>query len=440
VENKKQIKKMKENENKQIEELNVNSFIFQMLFFLQNSNTQMNDVKAEILKKDQQIIGLTNDIQQLKTEMNQTINDLKQQQNEQIDNLKDKLLEKIQTIIALVNNIQQLKMGITQHDIETTPNESDQSKEYKKDIKLKLDNRNTNIQKLLLYINAQIEKKEEEEEEEEDVEDSDGERDSTISKFHDCNEMVSIVSWSTLENGVDFLLVNVNDYKVKLKNNKWCNYNFGVYLVGEYITVTVNCDKAIDKKELGHLKIKASHLWIKHPSSTIDCSGLGYPSDQGPGKGGAGGWGGGGGYGTKGGDIKTFLGVGKGGTTYGEETLQKEICFGSGGGRESENDYGGSGGGIIELIIEHQLLNYGSIQSNGGDIGMVSGGGSGGSILIKLLQCSFFPHDFGTIQCIGGNQSEPNKGGKGRIAIYGEKLQPDDIKKIDPKPFNSIDI
>ncbi|ETO11554.1 viral A-type inclusion protein, partial [Reticulomyxa filosa] len=87
------------------------------------------------------------------------VNDLKQQ-NEQINNAKDKLLEKIQTIISLVNNIQQLKMDITQHDIETIPNEFDQSKEY-----TKLDNRNTNIQKSSLHINTQIE-------DEEEVEDS----------------------------------------------------------------------------------------------------------------------------------------------------------------------------------------------------------------------------------------------------------------------------
>ncbi|ETO25718.1 hypothetical protein RFI_11419 [Reticulomyxa filosa] len=202
-----------------------------------------------------------------------------------------------------------------------------------------------------------------------------------------------------------------------------------------------------------------NHLWIKHPSSKIDCSELGYPSDQGPGKGGPGTWGGGGGYGTEGGTLKRLTCIGKDGATYGEATLQKEICFGSGGGSGgrsggrsedgSEDDheeingvnYGGSGGGIIELIIEHQLLNCGSILSNGGKGHMTGGGGgSGGSILIKLQQCSFFPHEFGTIQCIGGNQNIFNKGGKGRIAIYGEKLQPDDIKKIDPNPFNSINI
>ncbi|ETO34283.1 hypothetical protein RFI_02811, partial [Reticulomyxa filosa] len=86
----------------------------------------------------------------------------------------------------------------------------------------------------------------------------------------------------------------------------------------------------------------------------------------------------------------------------------------------------GSGGGIIELLIEQQLINHGSIQSNGGNgWGDVDGGGgSGGSILIEL-QCQSQSYSnklkqtFGTITCIGGNQNKQYKGGKGRIAIYG---------------------
>ncbi|ETO03622.1 hypothetical protein RFI_33780, partial [Reticulomyxa filosa] len=104
--------------------------------------------------------------------------------------------------------------------------------------------------------------------------------------------------------------------------NEWNNYNFGIFLLGEYITLTLNC------KEFGHLKIKTSHLWIKHSSSKIDCSKLGYPSNHGPGKGKYGNWSlGGGGYGTKGRGSD-----GQGGEMYGEETLLKEIHFGSGGG------------------------------------------------------------------------------------------------------------
>ncbi|ETO11741.1 hypothetical protein RFI_25635, partial [Reticulomyxa filosa] len=142
-----------------------------------------------------------------------------------------------------------------------------------------------------------------------------------------------------------------------------------------------------------------------------------------------------GGYGTKGKGYD-----GKGGEIYGEETLLKQIYFGSGGG--STNDiFGGNGGGIIELIIEQQLINHGLIRSNGGEGLYVVGGGSGGSILIELkCQSQFYPdileQTLGTITCIGGNQNQTNEGGKGRIAIYGIELSPDNILKINPKPFN----
>ncbi|ETO10872.1 hypothetical protein RFI_26505 [Reticulomyxa filosa] len=61
---------------------------------------------------------------------------------------------------------------------------------------------------------------------------------------------------------------------------------------------------------------------------------------------------------------KTYENQNKRGGMYGEDTLLKEIHFGS--------------GGIIKLKIEELLINYGLIQSNGG-----GGGGSGGSILIE---------------------------------------------------------
>ncbi|ETO03510.1 hypothetical protein RFI_33895, partial [Reticulomyxa filosa] len=156
----------------------------------------------------------------------------------------------------------------------------------------------------------------------------------------------------------------------------------------------------------------------------------------------------GGGYGTKGEENDE-----QDGEMYGEETLLKEIHFGSGGG--SRFGVGGSGGGIIELIIEQQLINHGSIQSNGGN-GMFGGsGGSGGSILIEL-QCQApsqsqsqpqsysneLKQTFGTIKCIGGSKGysggKGHSGGKGRIAIYGIELSSDDILKIDPKPFNRL--
>ncbi|ETN99557.1 hypothetical protein RFI_37911 [Reticulomyxa filosa] len=221
--------------------------------------------------------------------------------------------------------------------------------------------------------------------------------------------MLSFIQSSNLKNGIDFLLVTEHEQTIQLKNKKWNNYKFGIFLLGENITLTLGCNRKYEEEELGHLKIKTSHLWIKHSSSKIDCSELGYSMNQGPGKGNSEGFGGGG-YGTKGEGND-----GQGGEIYGEETLLKQIHFGSGG----TFGVGGSGGGIIQLIIEQQLLNDGSIQSNGGN-GTCGGGGSGGSILIELQCQSQFKQNFGTIKCIGGNGGY--KGGDGRIAIYGIEL------------------
>ncbi|ETO21673.1 hypothetical protein RFI_15530 [Reticulomyxa filosa] len=400
------------------------------------------------------------------------------EQGKQIDDFKDKLLDKIQTMTTLITNIQQLKLDFIQQNIEFKKQleqcqiKFDEFEKYKQSIENRLDNQDTHIQRLQNQIKRKIEEEEEEEveeveeeeefeeefeeEEEEDEEEKDEKEDKDDDKEKEngqeqditsfkCNEhcenILSSIKSSNLKNGTDFLLINENNQKIKLKNKEWHNYNFGVFLLGKNITLTVSIDREKNKDELGHLKIKAGHLWIKHPSSTIDCSELGYPSNQGPGKGGIGRCGGGGGYGTKGErDISTIYG--KGGEIYGEETLLKEIHFGSGGGSGITLifNYGGNGGGIIELIIEQQLINCGSIQSNGGDE-WGGGGGSGGSILIELQGQSYpnkFEHTFGTITCIGGNQNEKNKGGKGRIAIYGIELLSSDIKDINPKPFNSL--
>ncbi|ETO12142.1 hypothetical protein RFI_25230, partial [Reticulomyxa filosa] len=291
--------------------------------------------------------------------------------------------------------------------------------------------------------NTQIEEKKQEEKNG----DEHNENDSTNKN---CENMLSFVKSCDLKNGVDFLLINENDRTIKLKNNEWNSYNFGVFLLGENTILTVHYDKKRYHDEFGHLKMNTSHLWIKHSFSKIHCSQLGYPKDQGPGKGGRGkSFNGGGGYGTKGGEGDVLLGAGKAGEMYGEETLLKEIHFGSGGGGSDLLQVGGNGGGIIELIIRQQLINHGSIQCNGGDGNILGGGGSGGSILIQLqCQSSFssrsrlcpnnFEHTLGYITCVGGKQNEINKGGKGRIAIYGLELSSDNIKNIDPKPFNRI--
>ncbi|ETO00089.1 hypothetical protein RFI_37371, partial [Reticulomyxa filosa] len=109
----------------------------------------------------------------------------------------------------------------------------------------------------------------------------------------------------------------------------------------------------------------------------------------------------------------------------GEKTLLKEIHF-------------GSDGGIIGLIVEQQLVNNGSVESNGGNgyehNGKSNGDGSGGPILIEFqsqdqfssqLNTNISKQIFGIITCIGGNKYQKNKGRKDRIAIYSTELSSD---------------
>ncbi|ETO15471.1 hypothetical protein RFI_21893 [Reticulomyxa filosa] len=77
-----------------------------------------------------------------------------------------------------------------------------------------------------------------------------------------CQNIVSLLIFPSLKNGLDFLLMNENDQTIHLKNNEWNNCYLGIYLFGKNIILTVNYDKTF-RKEFGHMKIKTSHLWIK---------------------------------------------------------------------------------------------------------------------------------------------------------------------------------
>ncbi|ETO05417.1 hypothetical protein RFI_31981, partial [Reticulomyxa filosa] len=186
-----------------------------------------------------------------KTEMNQTINDLKQQQHQQIeqlkikfdmnvtnleklvkrkcdeqgkqiDDFKDKLLDKIQTMTTLITNIQQLKLDFIQQNIEFKKQlkqcqiKFGQSKGYKQ---------NANIRKRRLDINTLIE----EDNDDEDNEQKEKEQDIARFKFNkNCEHMISMLRFPSLKNGVDFLLVSENYRQIKLKTTN------GIITILEY--------------------------------------------------------------------------------------------------------------------------------------------------------------------------------------------------------------
>ncbi|ETO20633.1 viral A-type inclusion protein [Reticulomyxa filosa] len=203
--------------SKIVNELNVMS---EQIKELQNvikvQTEQVKDLKAKSLKKDEQIFELTKDIQQLKTE----IVDLKQQQNDQIEQSKIKFEE-----LAKTNNKQfeNLKNELQQYQIKFD--------EYKKIIETNAKNQNTNVQQVQLQINTQIEEQKNEQKEKE----------QNIAVFEcnkNCGDMLSFIQSPNLKNGVDFLLVIENEQTIHLKNNEWNNYNFGIFLLGENITLT----------------------------------------------------------------------------------------------------------------------------------------------------------------------------------------------------------
>ena len=148
---------------------------------------------------------------------------------------------------------------------------------------------------------------------------------------------------------------------------------------------------------------------------SVDVTGRGYGSAQGPGAGGGGvTYGAGGAYGGAGAASTEA----SGGSIYGSVTEPSE--FGSGGGRGEPHDIGGSGGGIIRITVAGLLQIDGTLLANGMDGGVASGnaggGGAGGSIFVSADTLS----GSGVISANGGNgyYESSGGGGGGRIALH----------------------
>ena len=143
---------------------------------------------------------------------------------------------------------------------------------------------------------------------------------------------------------------------------------------------------------------------------TISAAGLGFLSNEGPGKGAS--WsnrGSGGSYGGYGGDGQNALH----GSIYG--SVSEPLALGSGG---AYSVYGGPGGGAVKLNAPTGTVTInGTVSANGyGYFGGYSGGGSGGSVLIIADTLA----GAGVITANGGNSngSYGGGGGGGRVAGY----------------------
>ncbi len=154
----------------------------------------------------------------------------------------------------------------------------------------------------------------------------------------------------------------------------------------------------------------------------INANEKGYPSGQGPGKGG--GSSGGGGYGGFGGSgaASWVSESNPGGRDIGSVTLA--VYLGSGGAGYTlyptqSGGVGGNGGGSVRLLIFGNLLLEGTISANGGNgMGTLAGGGSGGGIAISAQSIT----GSGLISANGGNGTlQGGGGGGGRITISSDQ-------------------
>ncbi|MEY4745232.1 MAG: hypothetical protein RL272_1177, partial [Candidatus Parcubacteria bacterium] len=152
--------------------------------------------------------------------------------------------------------------------------------------------------------------------------------------------------------------------------------------------------------------------WI--PSASNVCtqySGAGY-TYSGGGANTAGSGGGHGGTGGNGGPA----GSGTGGATYGSATAPS--LFGASGGGVNASNAGGTGGGVIRIVVSGTFIHNGTITANGGsgvpDTGSrATGGGSGGSIYVTAGTYNCSTGTFGAAGGAGGSSTANGGGGAG---------------------------
>ncbi|XP_034932746.1 uncharacterized protein [Populus alba] len=131
--------------------------------------------------------------------------------------------------------------------------------------------------------------------------------------------------------------------------------------------------------------------------------------------------GGGGGHGGRGAScLKRNKTSNWGGDVYAWSTLAEPWSYGSkGGGTSSRNKFGGNGGGRIKIQVKEIVCLNGSIAAEGGDGGLIGGGGSGGSIFVHAVKLK----GYGTISAAGGRGW--GGGGGGRISLDCYSIQED---------------
>ncbi|KAK2968224.1 hypothetical protein RJ640_027356 [Escallonia rubra] len=111
-----------------------------------------------------------------------------------------------------------------------------------------------------------------------------------------------------------------------------------------------------------------------------------------------------------------------GGDTYSWSSLDEPWSFGSKGGTTSreEEDYGGEGGGRIQIEVVNNVDARGRLLADGGDGGIKGGGGSGGSIYIKSHKMT----GDGIVSASGGNGFAGGGGGRVSVNVFSRHDDP----------------
>ncbi|ETN97165.1 hypothetical protein RFI_40366, partial [Reticulomyxa filosa] len=136
------------------------------------------------------------------------------------------IIELTKMIKSLNTNVQQLEIDMNQNNDELKK----QFEHYKEIIQTNFKNQNQNLNIEQFQIQIKTQNKTEEKEKELDI--------NELKCNKNCQNMVSLLIFPSLKNGLDFLLMNENDQTIHLKNNEWNNYNLGIYLLGKNITLT----------------------------------------------------------------------------------------------------------------------------------------------------------------------------------------------------------
>ena len=210
-----------------------------------------------------------------------------------------------------------------------------------------------------------------------------------VNKFNETLDIINS-SYGALGNQT-YISFGIND------NIRNLNFYNGTIIYGGYVNISVD-------------------NFTMNLNTMINSTGLGYTQGLGPGAGapvGATQYGSGGGHGGAGKPGSVF----PPGKSYGSSLYP--TTFGSGGGTGYYGNYGGWGGGIINLLITDTLSLNGTIAVNGITADRHAGGGAGGSIFVNTKNLN----GIGTILATGGGGGIPGSGatgggGGGRVAVY----------------------